>query len=913
MHSVDAIPGYRIVRELGHGGMATVYLAVQESLQRQVALKLLSPALAADPQAAERFLREGRIAAKLTHRHIVSIHDVGVHAGQPYLAMEYLPGGTLAAPMPPAQAMLVLREVAFALEHAQAHGVVHRDIKPENILRREDGSYALSDFGIARAMDAGSGMTQEGVTIGTPHYMSPEQLQGLAVDGRSDLYSLGVLFYQLLTGQLPYRGTDGWAIGMQHISAPLPQLPEALAAFQPIVSRLMAKDPAQRPSSGRALVDWLERSGWQNSGAQPTLAMPLARTGRPRRTLFAIAVTAMLMLGSVWAWRHWAASSPAPSATAATAAADSVAIDSRSIAVLPLLNMGGAAGDEYFSDGLAETILDMLARVPELKVIARTSSFAFKGKNIDVREIGRQLDVAHLLEGSVQRAGDRVRITAQLVRTSDGAHLWSQRYDRRIEDVFAIQDEIAAEVVKAIQGKLNADAALAVGNTANLLAYQEYLQGMSLLPRRNPQELQQALTHFQKAIELDPGYARAYVGAAINVVLLRAYIGERPEQLALARHYVVRAKELAPGLGEAFVAEGAMLESLQEDGAALQAYAKGVSLSPGFALGWQWYGELLMRYQGDVGKAVEMLEHARALDPLAPMATNELGFAYLEFGNLDRAEEMARLMAKNHPDVPLRFMLESAIILARGDVFGALRTMSLAKGRLPDRLQYDHCSLITDLGAIALAERCIREIGKKYGQGVDYWEAWARFFDKQGRFAEAMAAIESGGLSGSDDWDRADLLVRVGRAEEAVRAFRRMVPELFAPEVDVEDVGYPGDPLSVALALQATGKNEDRAQAMHLLQIGLNATRARKHYHGSFGRAGIETFYLFELGQFRAACDAMKDAIAAGQFLDFGPLQTDPRYAPLRATACYAEQAREIRRRADDVLARAKAEGLLEN
>jgi tetratricopeptide (TPR) repeat protein len=295
------------------------------------------------------------------------------------------------------------------------------------------------------------------------------------------------------------------------------------------------------------------------------------------------------------------------------------------------------------------------------------------------------------------------------------------------------------------------------------------------------------------------------------------------------------------------------------------------------------------------------------------MATNELGFAYLESGRLDRAEEMARQMARLHPDVSMRFMLESAILLARGDVFGALRTQSLAKGRLPDRLKYERCSLITDLGAFASAEACIGQIGKKYGQGVDYWQARARWLDKQGRFAEAMGAIESGGLAGSDDWRSADLLVRVGRAEAAVRVFRRVVPELLAAGVGVEDVGYPGDPLSVALALQATGKQEDRAQAMHLLQVGLEATRARKHYYGSFGRAGVETFYLFELGQFDAACLAMKDAIGAGQYLDFGPLQTDPRYAPLRATACYAEQARELRRRADAVLASAKSEGLLEN
>jgi serine/threonine-protein kinase PpkA len=204
------VPGYRIVRLLGRGGMATVYLAVQESLGREVALKLLAPELAEDPIAAERFIREARTAARLEHRHIVGVHDVGKHESQPYLSMEYMPGDSIAGgAMQPAEALQVVREIALALDHAHQKGVVHRDVKPENILRRNDGSCALADFGIARTTEPGKPLTQEGMTVGTPHYMSPEQVQGLPLDGRSDLYSLGVVLYQLLTGELPFRGTDG--------------------------------------------------------------------------------------------------------------------------------------------------------------------------------------------------------------------------------------------------------------------------------------------------------------------------------------------------------------------------------------------------------------------------------------------------------------------------------------------------------------------------------------------------------------------------------------------------------------------------------------------------------------------------------------------------------------------------------
>jgi serine/threonine protein kinase len=260
---VIEIPGYKILRQLGRGGMATVYLAMQESVQREVALKVMSPALLVDPDFGERFLREARIAAKLHHRHVVGVHDVGREGDHHYIAMEYLGGGSLlnkeGAARPVQFALRVIREIAMALNYAHAKGFVHRDVKPDNILLRDDGSSALTDFGIARASDATSHMTRTGTVIGTPHYMSPEQARGRSLDGRADLYSLGIVLYELLTGRVPYHADDSLAVGIMHITQPIPILPEHLQALQPLLNRMLAKQPDDRYQSGSALADSIEQ------------------------------------------------------------------------------------------------------------------------------------------------------------------------------------------------------------------------------------------------------------------------------------------------------------------------------------------------------------------------------------------------------------------------------------------------------------------------------------------------------------------------------------------------------------------------------------------------------------------------------------------------------------------------------
>jgi len=323
---VTRIPGYDIQRELGRGGMATVYLAVQLSLSRSVALKVLAPHLARDPVDRERFLREARFAANLHHPHIVEIHDVGEADGTPFMAMGYEPGGTAAAiegKIAPAAVLRMVRDIAGALDYAHRQGVVHRDVKPENILLRSDGSCVLADFGIALSATQLSGLTHEGTSVGTPHYMSPEQLRGEKVDGRADLYSLGVVFYRLLVGELPYQGTDGWAIGMQHISAPIPRLPPELAQLQSLVDALLAKQPQARPQTGAELVRRID--GLLNdSKSTPTAAIPstprASRSVPGKRWLSAAAVLAAIAAAGVYLMGSHALQAPAGADAAPKAA-----------------------------------------------------------------------------------------------------------------------------------------------------------------------------------------------------------------------------------------------------------------------------------------------------------------------------------------------------------------------------------------------------------------------------------------------------------------------------------------------------------------------------------------------------------------------------------------------------------------
>ena len=658
------IPGYGIQRVIGQGGMATVYLAVQQSLARDVALKVLLPQLAQDPVATERFLREARFAAQLHHPHVVAIHDVGIHEGVPYISMGYEPGGTLAGAgkLEPEAALRVLRDIASALEYAHARGVVHRDVKPENILRRDDGHWVLSDFGIAHAASASTALTGEGATVGTPHYMSPEQLRGQPVDGRSDLYSLGVVFYHALTGELPFHGTDGWAIGMQHLQAPVPRLPQDLARFQPLLDEMLAKDPAQRPQDASALIT---RINTLFSGRMlPSVSdsrIDLGQQRRRHREWKVILPIALIVVAALMFVQDRLRHRRAPQAAGAVAAAAPAAkpVPQASIAVLPFVDLSEARDQDYFSDGLSEELINRLAQTPGLQVAGRTSAFSFKGRNLDMKQIGRELGVAHLLEGSVRRAGERLRVTVQLVNASDGFHLWSQSYDRELTDVYAVQDEIASAVAEALKLKLLAAPAAGAERSVDPAAYTAYLRARQLR-RGGSDGAEEAVAALEEAVRRDPGFAAAWAQMAVTQSWA-ADNAEGPAELAELQRKALaaadKAIELDPGLADGYWARGNLRSTVTWDWEGAKSdFDKALALNPGDARILQGYGSLLAS-TGHVKEAIDTMQKAANAEPLLFSVWQALGYFQEGDGQLGaalRSQQRALELKPRFPFVHFR-------------------------------------------------------------------------------------------------------------------------------------------------------------------------------------------------------------------------------------------------------------------
>jgi len=494
---------YAVEREIGRGGMAAVFLAEDLKHHRQVAIKVLHPEISSDV-ATERFFREIEIVAGLTHPHILPLHDSGQADGLLYCVMPFIEGESLLdrlqreKQLPVEEALQITREVADALGYAHERGIIHRDIKPANILLHE-GHAVVADFGIARALEqaGGASITQTGVAVGTPTYMSPEQASGAQdLDGRTDIYALGCVLYQMLAGTPPYAGVTPLAVMKRHSHDPVPSVRTVRdtipVTVEHAISRALAKVPTDR---------------YQTAGefASALLAPDLAGRPIPRRRVAVLALVGVTaLLAGVW----YVGRQSAPAVDADPAAGVSAA----SIAVLPFADMSPDKDQEYFSDGISEELLSLLAKIPELEVAARTSSFSFKGQNLEIREIAERLNVAHVLEGSVRKAGNEVRITAQLIRADDGFHEWSETWDRSLDDIFAIQDEIAADVAAQLKVTL-LGAAPTVGAT-DPAAYAFYLQARQLGRQGTAEGLEQSMALYQRALAIDPDYAAAWAGLA---------------------------------------------------------------------------------------------------------------------------------------------------------------------------------------------------------------------------------------------------------------------------------------------------------------------------------------------------------------------------------------------------------------
>jgi eukaryotic-like serine/threonine-protein kinase len=556
---------YRVERELGAGGMATVYLARDLRHGRDVAIKVLNTELA-ESSGRERFVREIQVAARLTHPHILPLHDSGEIDGLLYFVMPVMEGQTLRAllrerrPLPVDEATRLAGEIADALDYAHRHDVVHRDIKPENILLHE-GHALVADFGIGKAMAAASAetsggatqrsLTQVGVVVGTPAYMSPEQASGDAVDGRSDLFSLGCVLYEMLTGDVPYTGATAAAVIAKRFFYTPPEPSTLNANVSPalngVVAQLLARAPDDRPSSGARVIEAL-RSG-------PVVVAP------PRTDA--------------------------------------------SVAVIPFTNMSADPDNEFFSDGITDDIMIALAPVRGLRVAARTSSFAFKGRPTPLATIGQTLGVRTVLRGSVRRAANRVRVTVELLTAADETPLWSARYDRDLDDIFAIQDEIARAIVEQLQttlGLTHRTSRLVARPTDDLEAYQLYLRGREAAQQRTPASLRRAIDFFAQALERDANYARAHVGLA------EAYIG-------------LGVYQYIPTIDAAREAEAALVAAER--------------LQPELPLVHVLWGQLKLYLRADWHTAGPHLDRALARDAHEPLALAYTAFLRGVLGDLE--------------------------------------------------------------------------------------------------------------------------------------------------------------------------------------------------------------------------------------------------------------------------------------
>jgi len=658
---------YVITEPLGAGGMGEVYRARDPRLGRDVAVKVLAAGRVADAEELRRFEREARATAALAHPNILTIFDVGTHEGLPYLVCELLEGQTLrerlaSGPVPPAEAVGMGLMLARGVAAAHALKIIHRDLKPENLFLTRDGTIKILDFGLAKlrrepvegAETATLDRSMAGGPVGTPAYMAPEQLRGAPVDHRVDLFAIGAILYEVVAGRSLFRRPSGAETLAAILREAPPALPEGSAAapgLERLILHCLEKDPEDRFQSAADLIFALE--------------CILGESCRPAAARSAMGGEALAAAGE----RH-----PATS-----------------IAVLPFTDMSQARDQDYLCEGMAEELINALTHIEDLRVAARSSSFLFRGSGVDIRAVGQRLGVATVLEGSVRKLGDRLRVTVQLVDVANGYHLWSERFDRKLEDVFAIQDEIGRSVATALRGVLSQEEKQALHRPETAVeAYEYYLRGRQQLKRFTEVSIETAKGMFERAIAMDPAYAPAYAGLADCHAWLHQWYGGGNEALEAAEQASRKALELAPELSEAHASRGFTLSLSRRYDEAGPEFEEAIRLNANLYDAYYYYARTcftlgriersaeLFRKAGEVrqedfqslillGQSLKMLgrgEESKAayregirraerhleLNPTDARALSLGGTALFDFGERERAMRWTDRALELHPD-----------------------------------------------------------------------------------------------------------------------------------------------------------------------------------------------------------------------------------------------------------------------
>lgn len=744
---------YKVVQKLGEGGMGEVFLAEDTKLNRQVALKFLPSQYASEESFKARFKREAQAAAALNHPNIITIHEVSEYAGRPYIAMEFVEGQSLKGliakkDMTINQVFDIAIQICEGLTKAHQQGIIHRDIKPQNILVDKDGRARILDFGLAR-LEREAMITRTGSTVGTVAYMSPEQARGERVDQRSDIFSLGVVLYEMITLQTPFKGEHEAAM----MNSILSDTPEPLARYKAdvpqelerIIEKALRKDINTRYQSAADIVADLKQIQMETVTLSTKSVVRTAKVSRTGPILVSggiLLAVAVIIVGYLVLSRTPTSIPPGMERAVKTGWKNSVA-------VLPFRNFSPDQEQEYFCDGMTDAIISKLSGLEDLKVISMSSVMRFKEPERDIKEVAEELGVSTVLEGSIQKEDSRIRLSAQLISASDGSHLWSDTYDRELESLFAIQDEISQAIVDVLKIRLlGADrVAFTKRYTDNVEAYNAYTQGRFLWNKRTEENLMKAIEYFKRAVELDPEYALAYAGLADVYNVLPSNVGIPVEEvLPKAKEAASKALQLDDNLGEAHASLGLAL-SLEEDTlGAEKEYLTAIELNPAYAYAHYWYAMLL----GEMGKHEESLrelETAYELDPLSVVILVYLATIRWESGDSLEALELVQRALEIEPTR-----------MATYSAFGRGLRMS---GRLED--------------AVRIFQRAI-QIDSTYSSA---YNQLCYIYNEMGDFEKALKATDRYVQSLPDEPDaydtRGDIYAYNGRLNKAIENYQQAI------------------------------------------------------------------------------------------------------------------------------------------